>query len=164
MVQVRGGYSAGNDFAAQAAEANPTYIIGPSPELRDELAARGLTLVQDPKGLQIERTIRERARVIEQEGAALTLPPQGFTPCVDGRAGVYPCRGIDFLAHVPLEDFSSRPSAANDVWGFLDLNDSREYAIIGLENGTAVVDVTGPLDPVEVGTIRGLGSSQGLSA
>jgi choice-of-anchor B domain-containing protein len=157
-IPIRGGYSLGNAFAAQAAEANPTYIIGPSPELRDDLAARGLTLVQDPKGLQIERTIRERARVIEQEGAPVTLPPQGFTPCVDGRAGAYPCRGIDFLAHIPLEDFSSRPSAANDVWGFLDLNDSREYAIIGLHNGIAVVDVTDPLHPVEVGTIRGLGS------
>src|ERR671918_2803300 len=53
-IPIRGGYSLGNAFAAQAAEANPTYIIGPSPELRDELAARGLTLVQDPKGLQIE--------------------------------------------------------------------------------------------------------------
>ena len=157
-IPVRGGYSAGDAFAARAAEANPTYVIGPSPELRDELAARGLTLVQDPKALQIERTIRERARVAEQEGAPARAAPQGFTPCVAGRAGAYPCEGIDFLARIPLEGFSSNPSAANDVWGFVDLNDDREYAIIGLRNGTAVVDVTDPLNPVEVGTIPGLGS------
>jgi hypothetical protein len=46
MVRFRGGYRFGNDFAAQATEANPTYIIGPSFEYREALAERGLTLVQ----------------------------------------------------------------------------------------------------------------------
>jgi choice-of-anchor B domain-containing protein len=158
MVQVSGGYSPADRFAARAAGANPTYVIGPSPEFREELAERGLTLVQDRKGLGIEQTIQERARVTDQEGAPARMAPQGVTPCADGRAGAYPCDGVDFLARIPLEGFSSNPSAANDVWGFVDLNDQREYAIIGLRNGTAVVDVTDPSNPVEVGTIQGLES------
>ena len=50
-------------------------------------------------------------------------------------------------------EFSSRPASAANVWGFVDLNDNREYAVIGLSNGTAVVDVTDPANPREVATI-----------
>jgi choice-of-anchor B domain-containing protein len=41
----------------------------------------------------------------------------------------------------------------------VDRNDNREYAIIGLSNGTAVVDVTDPANPREVGTVPGNTSS-----
>jgi len=76
--------------------------------------------------------------------------------CVQGDAGGFACQRVDLLAHIPLDGFSSNPARANDVWGFVDLNDGREYAIVGLGNGTAVVDVTDPVNPVEVGTIAGL--------
>ena len=45
---------------------------------------------------------------------------------------------------MPLSEFSSRPSAANDIWGHVDLNTGDEYALIGLRNGIAVVNVTDP--------------------
>ena len=54
---------------------------------------------------------------------------------------------------------SSRPSSGNDIWGYRDLNTGREYAVMGLFNGTVVVDVTDPTAPTEVGTISGVGSS-----
>lgn len=37
----------------------------------------------------------------------------------------------------------------NDVWGYVD-EDGNEYALVGAQNGTAVVDVSDPANPVEV--------------
>lgn len=78
------------------------------------------------------------------------------SPCSGGQANGFPCNKIDLLAQIPLTQFSTAPTSANDIWGFVDKNDNREYAIIGLANGTAVVDVTDPVNPVEVGIVAGL--------
>jgi choice-of-anchor B domain-containing protein len=69
------------------------------------------------------------------------------------------CEKMDLLAHIPLYSFSINPSAANDVWGFYDANDGREYAIMGLRNGVGIVEVTDPESPRMVGSI----SSQSTS-
>ena len=54
--------------------------------------------------------------------------------------------------------FRSNPSTANDVWGFVDLNTEREYALLGLSNGLAVIDVTDPENPFQVGQVPGMDS------
>ncbi len=77
------------------------------------------------------------------------------TPCAGGMAGAYPCNGIDLYARVPLSAFGGNPASASNLWGYVDLDDNREYAIIGLRNGTGVVDVTDPANPVVVGTVAG---------
>ena len=66
------------------------------------------------------------------------------TPCTNGSAAGFACANIDLLAHVRLADISSKPSSGADIWGFVDLNSNREYAIIGVSNGTAVFDITNP--------------------
>ena len=43
------------------------------------------------------------------------------------------------------------PTSASNLWGYVDLDDNREYAIIGLRNGTGVVDVTDPANPRHCG-------------
>ena len=48
-----------------------------------------------------------------------------------------------------------RPARGADIWGFLDFNSNREYAIIGYSTGTAVFDVSDPEAPREVGFISG---------
>ena len=122
--------SFGATFVARAPEAQPTYVIGPSHEHRAAFAARGLILLQDAKGLRIPKTVAAREQVLE------SAPPQpGPVRCENGKAGLYPCDGVDFFARVALHQFSSNPSAANDIWGFVDLNDGKEYAIIGVHNG-----------------------------
>ncbi|MFN3917922.1 MAG: choice-of-anchor B family protein [Flavobacteriales bacterium] len=40
-------------------------------------------------------------------------------------------------------------SNLSDIWGYVD-EDGNEYAIVGLHNGTVIVDVTNPANPVEV--------------
>jgi len=77
--------------------------------------------------------------------------------CSRGQAAGYACKDVDLLSHVPLGDFSSQ--GGNDIWGWTDPSTQREYAIIGLREGTGFVDVTNPTSPVVVGTMRTATSS-----
>ena len=77
--------------------------------------------------------------------------------CTGGQAGAYACAGVDLMAHLPLSTFaspgSSAPSANNDIWGWTDPETGREYALVGLNNGTAFVDVTDPDAPLYLGKL-----------
>jgi choice-of-anchor B domain-containing protein len=52
------------------------------------------------------------------------------------------------LGHLDLVSAHGN-SDANDIWGYVDGN-GNEYAIVGLNDGTSVVDVTDPANPTEV--------------
>lgn len=106
-------------------------------------------------------TNQDHHKIIKQEPApADSWAIQGaITPCVNGMAGSYPCKGIDLMSRIPLSSFSTNPSSASSIWGYTDLDDNREYAVIGLNNGTGVVDITDPANPRIVGTIAGVSSS-----
>ncbi len=45
----------------------------------------------------------------------------------------------------------------NDIWGYTD-EAGNEYAIVGLNNGTSIVDVTDPATPIEIVYIPGMNS------
>ena len=64
----------------------------------------------------------------------------GFTPCENGMAGIYPCNGYNLLGRISLNNFQA--SSGNDIWGWTDPTTNREYALMGLDNGTAFVDIT----------------------
>ncbi|WP_324753653.1 choice-of-anchor B family protein [Roseovarius sp. Pro17] len=148
-ITVQGGYLETEAFTAAAPQARPSYVTGPSFTQREALAARGLTLIQDRKSFAIGEVIQSGRALVQTE-------VRPATPCdASGMAGPYPCHGIDLLAHLPLGKLSTQPGAANDIWGFVDQRDKREYAIMGVLNGTAVIDVTDPENPSEVGTIPG---------
>ncbi len=55
-------------------------------------------------------------------------------------AGDFPCNGFDLLGTISLAQFSAQ--SANDIWGWTDTSTGNEYAIVGLNNGTAFVDIT----------------------
>ncbi len=76
---------------------------------------------------------------------------QAQTPCVDGMAGVYPCNGYDLQSHIPLSVFNA--SSSNDSWGWTDPLDGKEYALVGLNNGTAFIDISDPINPVYLGKL-----------
>lgn len=40
-------------------------------------------------------------------------------------------------------------STINDVWGWVDTANNKEYALVGVQNGLSVVDVTNPANPVQ---------------
>jgi choice-of-anchor B domain-containing protein len=136
-------------------QAPVTHIIGVPAEYREQLAAKGLHLIQDNKG---EAIVDVKTAKELKTYKTLTTTAQIATACVSGMAGQFPCNDFDLQSHMPLANFSTTPNSANDIWGFVDLNDNNEYAIIGLQNGTAVVNITDPENPVEVGTIAGQNS------
>ena len=77
------------------------------------------------------------------------LPAMSITSCVGGMAGTYPCSNVDLMAFLPLAQIGG--GSGNDIWGWTDPNDGKEYAIMGLTNGTAVVDISDPVNPVFMG-------------
>lgn len=80
--------------------------------------------------------------------SGLTL---GQTPCESGSAGGFPCQGLDLQDQISLATFDA--SLANDSWGWTDPDNGDEYAIIGLSNGTAFVDITDPNNVVYLGKL-----------
>ena len=155
LVPVKGLYSETSAFEKTDVN-NITRLTGVPLEFADKLASKGFTIIVDAKGLDVEKTqnIREKMQVYERLKVA-----KPATACDNGFAGDHACEKMDLLAHVPLSSFSTNPSAANDVWGFYDVNDGKEYAILGLRNGVGVVEVTDPEAPRMVGSV----SSQSTS-
>lgn len=137
---VRGGYSAEDHFAIQNAETNPTRVSGVPDAFRNNFIAHGFIVI-DANGDPLPRIIMPK----------LLVP----TACASGMAGANPCHNIDFLAQVQLQEIPGAPTSASEIWGLVDLDDNREYAILGHRLGTAFYDVTTPGTPVLVANIPG---------
>ncbi len=155
MVELKGGYS--SNFKTKDMNKNLTTIKGIPASYRKKLANRGFRLLQDSKDEDIQLSINDKKLLRTYE--KITSKVEGPFECVNGTAGTYECHNIDLQSHIPLDEFNIRPFSASDIWGFVDLNNQKEYAIIGLQNGTAVVDVSDPTAPVEVGAISGITST-----
>jgi choice-of-anchor B domain-containing protein len=77
------------------------------------------------------------------------LSAEGITACSGGVAGTYPCSNVDLMAFLPLAQIGG--GNGNDVWGWTDPATGKEFAIMGLTNGTAFVDISDPVNPVYYG-------------
>ena len=75
----------------------------------------------------------------------------GPETCVDGRAGDFPCSGISLRKHVSLEAMGG--TVGNDIWGWFDAASDKEYALMGMANGTAFVDISDPEHPIYLGIL-----------
>ncbi len=83
-----------------------------------------------------------------------TSPPPlstGPAPCAGGSAGDFSCAGISLRNRVSLETMDG--TAGNDIWGWFDAQSGNEYALMGMTNGTAFVDITDPEDPIFLGRL-----------
>ena len=82
-------------------------------------------------------------------------PPPGLSTgpelCVGGSAGDFSCSGISLRNRVSLETMNG--TLGNDLWGWFDATSSNEYALMGMTNGTAFVDISNPEDPVYLGIL-----------
>lgn len=84
----------------------------------------------------------------------LTTSMFGQTPCVNGMAGEYSCKGYDLQSHVTLNVLSGGQNVSgNDCWGWTDPSSGKEYAIVGYSDGTGFVDISDPINPVYLGRI-----------
>ena len=80
------------------------------------------------------------------------MEPMHDTACVDGMAGIYPCKNVDLLAFVPLSAFSS--TSTNSLWGWVDADNGDEYALIGANDGLVFYRLTpDPTHPVYLGKL-----------
>ncbi len=96
--------------------------------------------------------------------------------CVAGTAAGFPCENVDLLAIVPsfeysyelcelldplqnplnptLNDQSPQPLTGSDMWGWTTTDDSgalREFALQGLSDAVAFIEMTDPADPKFLG-------------
>jgi choice-of-anchor B domain-containing protein len=76
---------------------------------------------------------------------------QSQTPCSGGTADGYPCSGFDLQSHLSLGQLQA--TGGNDSWGWTDPVDGKEYALIGVNNGTAFIDISDPVNPVYLGKL-----------
>lgn len=151
VIRAQGGYESGH-FELQDPAVNPTILVGVDPRYRQQMQHLGFKWAAD-------QASAERGIVDDSPAPALQATQIAGMPCVQGMAGQFPCRNVDFQAQISLNQFASQPASAANFWGFVDLNNNREYAVVGLSNGTAVVDVTDPVNPRQVDFVPGNSSS-----
>jgi len=75
----------------------------------------------------------------------------GQTPCSGGSSAGYSCNNVALAARMPMADFNTGRS--NDIWGWTSPTSFKEYAILGLNSGTAFIDISTPTAPVLLGTL-----------
>ncbi len=76
------------------------------------------------------------------------------TPCSGGTAAGYPCSNVDFYSYTSASTLGASNGEGNDIWGWTDPSSGIEYALVGLNNGTAFVDIsTNPSNPTLVGNL-----------
>lgn len=81
-------------------------------------------------------------------------PPPGVGPaiCTDGLADGYPCSGISLRKRVTLATMGG--TRGSDIWGWHDSTTNDEYALMGMNTGTAFVRVTDPENPLFLGELK----------
>lgn len=71
----------------------------------------------------------------------------GQVPCEDGFAGEYPCLGLDLLCVKSVVEMGGVAEGnGNDCWGWS--SDGREFMLFGRSDGTTIIEVTDPVNPV----------------
>jgi len=73
------------------------------------------------------------------------------TPCENGFAGSFPCEGYDLLDQITPAEMDATEGL--DSWGWTDSETGIEYALIGLDNGTAFIDISDPINTVYLGKL-----------
>ncbi len=88
-------------------------------------------------------------------GPQPTPPPAGLSTgpaaCSGGTAADFSCAGVNLRSRVALT--SMQGTSGTDAWGWADAQTGNEYALMGMTNGTAFVDVTDAENPVYLGIL-----------
>ena len=89
-------------------------------------------------------------------------PGEGKGSLTSGGGGsppgtIFPSFNIDQLGRIPKDDLID-PNApgserGSDIWGWTDPLTDAEYALVGLTDGTAFVDISDPVNPVNLGRL-----------
>jgi choice-of-anchor B domain-containing protein len=156
IIPVLGGFDTVDQYQNQNPDTFVTSLIGVPSDFIAQLSQQGFHVIRDTKSLAQLELLGKNARF---NSVTMMQESQQAANCIDGNAAGFACQNISLLAHMPRSQFPSSPSSANDIWGHFDLNTGKEYAIIGLNNGISVVDVSEPETPLIIGTINGQSTS-----
>ena len=148
LVPVFGGYQQVDNYQIQNPSQFTTTLVGVPAEYAASLYAKGFKVIVDSKGISAQ--LQQQVKV-----AHASRSKQDANTCENGMAGNFSCQQVDLLGHVPVQELHAASSAANDIWGHTDLNNMREYALVGMRSGISVVDVTEASSPQVIGTISG---------
>ena len=75
-------------------------------------------------------------------------------PAAGDARDTFPASGVQLASWLTGADLRGEPTNANDIWGYTSPA-GREYALVGLVSGTAVVEVTDPHEPRVVAHVPG---------
>lgn len=160
VVPVLGGFNQVDQYQGQNPDTYLTSVSGVPVEYADKLSQQGFSVIRDTKA---QTKLRFSSKGLSTSQLQTMQSQQRNVDCVDGTAEGFDCLNMSLLAHMPLDDFTesltSKPDSASDIWGFIDLNTQKEYAIIAFQNGVSVVDVSEPTTPQIIGSITGISST-----
>lgn len=151
--RIAAGFSKYSGYSEQNASPD-TVLVGVPAEFRERFEAAGFTVIVDTKGLDVSQAESQKMRKFTAQIMA-SEQSHAATPCVGNQAAGFACQSIGLHSHVSLRDLEPSSTRGNDVWGFTDLNTGREYALMGLQNGVAVMDITNPQAPEQIGAATG---------
>ncbi|MEW5988566.1 MAG: choice-of-anchor B family protein [Chloroflexota bacterium] len=98
-------------------------------------------------------TMAWAARPGHQAQAAVAAPNTA-APCISGMADIYPCLNVDFLAFLSLAELGAGKGVTGaNLWGWTDPDTGKEYVLMGLNDATAFVDISDPVNPVYLGSL-----------
>lgn len=81
--------------------------------------------------------------------------PESTAPANNEVIKVFNSANVTLLSRLTLAQMGAGQSGVlgNDCWGWTDTPSGREFALFGLTNGTAFVEITDPENPVYIGTL-----------
>ena len=80
-----------------------------------------------------------------------TSSPVLDSNCPNGIANGFSCKNYDLQSHITLSEMSA--DSGNDSWGWTDPTTNKEYVLMGLNNGTAFIDISDAENPIYLGKL-----------
>jgi choice-of-anchor B domain-containing protein len=151
--RVKAGFNKSTGFADRNAS-DRTLLVGVPPTLRERFEAAGFTVIADTKSLDVSVVEAKRMRTFADQLKSAEKS-HSAAPCTSGVSTGFPCQNVSLASHLSLSALQPVSPGGADLWGYTDLNTGREYVVMGLQSGVAVVDVTDPEAPQQIAYATG---------
>ncbi len=74
--------------------------------------------------------------------------------CREGKIGEFTCSNIELVGHLPVSALGGERGVwVNDIWGWTDPENGKEYALVARRDGMGFVEISHPAGPRLVGNL-----------